>query len=92
VPDHGDDSYLEFRATAVDSNGYSTTASFNLPMDEHSVFVDATVPGVQFAVNGGGGPAPLSRGGYRLRGRRLRFDGVLYRFWHGQHLHQPTRR
>ncbi len=60
VPDHGDDSYLEFRASVVDSNGYSTTAGFNLPMDEHGVFVDATVPGVQFAVNGGGGPAPLA--------------------------------
>src|SRR5262249_20841748 len=24
VPDHGDDSYLEFKATATDANGYST--------------------------------------------------------------------
>ena len=37
VPDHGDDSYLEFLATAIDSNGYSTTTSFNLPMDEHTI-------------------------------------------------------
>ncbi len=40
VPDHGDDSYLEFVVTARDSNGFSRTASFNLPMDEHTITVE----------------------------------------------------
>jgi hypothetical protein len=60
VPDHGDDSYLEFVATATDSNGFSSTAHFNLPMDEHTVSLTATIPGVPLAVNGFGGPAPLT--------------------------------
>jgi glucose/arabinose dehydrogenase/PKD repeat protein len=60
VPDHGDDSYLEFVATATDGNGLSATAHFNLPMDEHTVSLASTIPGVPLAVNGFGGPAPLT--------------------------------
>jgi hypothetical protein len=59
VPDHGDDSYLEFVATATDSNGLSTTARFNLPMDEHTISVNSNVPGLTVTVNAGGGPTPL---------------------------------
>jgi glucose/arabinose dehydrogenase len=51
VPDHGDDMYLEFRATATDSHGLSTTASFNLPVDEHALNVNANVASVPMQVN-----------------------------------------
>ncbi len=60
VPDHGDDSYLEFVATATDGHGLSSTAHFNLPMDEHTVSFASTMPGVPLGVNGFGGPAPLT--------------------------------
>jgi glucose/arabinose dehydrogenase len=51
VPDHGDNSYLEFRATATDHDGITTTASFSLPMDKHSIVIDSNVPGSQVTVN-----------------------------------------
>ena len=60
VPDHGDDMYLEFRATATDHDGFSTTASFNLPMDEHTIAIQSDPPGVAFDVNAGSGTAPLT--------------------------------
>jgi glucose/arabinose dehydrogenase len=60
VPDHGDDMYLEFRATAIDSNGYSTTKSLNLPMDEHSISVSSNVPGVPIDLNTGAPSAPFT--------------------------------
>jgi hypothetical protein len=59
VPDHGDDSYLEFVATATDSNGYWVTKSLNLPMDEHTISVGSSPPGVEISINGGNGVAPF---------------------------------
>ena len=60
VPDHGDDMYLEFKATATDSNGFATTKSFNLPMDEHTIAVDSNVPGVPIDLNSGELAAPFT--------------------------------
>ena len=60
VPDHGDDMYLEFKATATDSSGFSTTKSFNLPMDEHTISVAANVPGVPIDLNTGELSTPFS--------------------------------
>ena len=52
APDHGDYAYLQFTATATDNDGLTTTASFNLPMDFHSVFLSSNQPGVSLTVNG----------------------------------------
>jgi Glucose / Sorbosone dehydrogenase/PKD domain len=60
LPDHGDDSYIEFKATATDGNGLSVTKSFNVPMDEHTIALDSVPSGATISVNGGGGPTPLN--------------------------------
>ncbi len=60
APDHGDFAYLEFRATATDADGLSTTASFNLPMDNHTIFVSSNQPGVVVSVNGNSLATPAS--------------------------------
>jgi glucose/arabinose dehydrogenase len=52
APDHGDYAYLEFRATATDADGLSGTASFNLPMDFHSIYLSSNQAGVVLNVNG----------------------------------------
>jgi chitodextrinase len=59
-PDHGDDSYLEFKATATDANGFSVTKTFNLPVDEHTIALTSTPSGATISVNGGGGPTPVN--------------------------------
>ena len=51
VPDHGDLSYVEFRATGTDADGLSTTASFNLPMDNHTIFLSSNQPAVPLTIN-----------------------------------------
>jgi len=85
VPDHGDDSYLEFIATATDSLGLSTTAHFNLPMDEHTIDVGANVAGVTMTVNGGGGPTPLAAKAITNSLNRVTapatFDGTTFLRW-----------
>src|SRR4029453_16758200 len=60
VPDHGDDMYLEFKATATDSSGFSTTKSFNLPMAEHTISVDSNVAGVPIDLNTGALATPFT--------------------------------
>ena len=44
-------SYLEFRATGTDADGLSTTASFNLPMDNHTIFLSSNQPAVALTIN-----------------------------------------
>jgi hypothetical protein len=51
VPDHGDLNYLEFRATATDTDGLTSRASFNLPMDFRTIFLSSNQPGVTLTVN-----------------------------------------
>jgi glucose/arabinose dehydrogenase len=51
VPDHGDLSYLEFRVTGTDADGLSSTASFNVPMDNHTIFLSSNQPAVQLTIN-----------------------------------------
>ena len=60
APDHGDYAYLEFRATATDTEGLSSTASFNLPMDFHSIYLSSNQPGVVLNVNGHDAPLPAT--------------------------------
>jgi glucose/arabinose dehydrogenase len=86
VADHGDDSYVEFVATATDSNGYTKTARFNLPMDEHTITANANAPGVVMSLNSGGGPAPLTAKAItnsvnRLTAPTTAPDGAVFLQW-----------
>jgi glucose/arabinose dehydrogenase len=60
APDHGDYAYLEFRATATDTDGLSSTDSFNLPMDFHSIYLSSNQPGVVLNVNGHDDSLPVT--------------------------------
>jgi Glucose / Sorbosone dehydrogenase/PKD domain len=71
VPDHGDDSYLEFKATATDADSLSTTVSFNLPMSRHALLVGSNVPGTPITVNANLVPAPVSAAAITNSGNQL---------------------
>src|SRR5262249_20621768 len=80
--------------TPRDANGFSVTKSFNLPVDEHTIALTSTPPGVKISVNGGGGPTPVNAKAITHSVNQLiappTYNGMLFIRWSDNETN-PTR-